>query len=342
MRILRWFPRRGETFFDAHLPTLGVVAMLALGLVVGGGLAVGSLDLLEDRYELRIVLADSGGLDPGDLVRVAGVDVGEVQAVEPDFARGVVVATLAVDRDVEVGDGATAKVTLNTLLGGNHVRLEDTTEGTPLASLPASERILDLDATSGSFTIIEALDVTTRAIQELDVDLLNRALQEVADATDGAGPVVSRLLADLDELSAVVLEREDDLVALVDDLELVGTTLTERDEQLVRLVEQTEVVLSRLETRRDELRAVLGDGTDVVEGLTAVLADNRTSLDTLLDDLHVVLEATEPRLDEVGQALARLPRATEGLIDAADNGSWLDIVLYSLQGLDGGVLGGGS
>src|SRR5690606_24625958 len=99
---------------------------------------------------------------------LAGVEVGEVTGVFPDFSMGQVVVTWEVDRGVDVGSLAEAKIALGSLLGGNYIKLSGPVEEPFMADLPVEQRRIPLERTSETVGVIEAFDAATRTIDELD------------------------------------------------------------------------------------------------------------------------------------------------------------------------------
>src|ERR1700712_5554105 len=62
----------------------GIVGILILVLVVGVGQSFASVPMLFAEPTYYGQFSDSGGINPGDKVRIAGVDVGDVQSLEID------------------------------------------------------------------------------------------------------------------------------------------------------------------------------------------------------------------------------------------------------------------
>src|SRR5690606_33844187 len=88
---------------DVNRRVVALISVTVLGAACALAFAVGELRLLERGYEMSGAFADTGGLKDGDDVRVAGVRVGRVLKVEPDFSQGHVVITWRVDAKVKLG-----------------------------------------------------------------------------------------------------------------------------------------------------------------------------------------------------------------------------------------------
>ncbi|MDT5314248.1 MAG: phospholipid/cholesterol/gamma-HCH transport system substrate-binding protein, partial [Mycobacterium sp.] len=60
----------------------GLVGIIILALVIGVGQSFASVPMIFAQPNYYAQFTDTGGLNPGDKVRIAGVDVGEVQSME--------------------------------------------------------------------------------------------------------------------------------------------------------------------------------------------------------------------------------------------------------------------
>jgi phospholipid/cholesterol/gamma-HCH transport system substrate-binding protein len=319
-----------RSFRDMNKVAVGVVSVGVIGAACAATFAVGTLGLLEDRYSMSGVFTETGGLRSGDPVRVAGVDVGEVTAVEPDFDAGNVVIRWEVGRAIDLGPETTAEIALGTLLGGEHLRLSGPVEAPYLAAGPADRRRIPIERTRVRVSVADALGDTTRTVQEIDVDAVNEVIGQFGDVASTTGDAIGPLLGHLEQVAAAVASREADVQRLVDSSRTVVGTLAERDQQLVALVEAASTLLDQIARRRDELATVLGDGSAAVVALTHVVADHRAALDAVLADLHVAIDAAGRQLEPLNESLAWMGPTFSGLSRAGMHGPWIDVVFEGL------------
>src|ERR1044072_6192937 len=101
-----------KSFRDRNKIVVGLISLAAIGTILVATFLVGSLGLLEGGYYMSGTFVDSGGLRTGNDVRVAGVRVGKVTEVRPDYGQGNVVVTWKVDTDVRLGRATRALCTL--------------------------------------------------------------------------------------------------------------------------------------------------------------------------------------------------------------------------------------
>lgn len=292
---------------DVNQLSLGIVSIVVLGCFVTLAFSLGTLDLFEDRYRLSAVFPDAGGMKTGNDVRVAGVPVGEVTGIEPDFETGQVIITFEVDSGVDLGPNTRAEIAAATLLGGYYLRLSGPVEEPYLESLPGDDprRRIPLERTSAPVSLIGALSDTTTQIQSIDIDAVNTVLRELAGATARNSEITPELIDSISTISSAVSAREDELRELVGNASDITEVLAQRDQEILALVDAATVLLDRLQERRDELATVLGSGSDAVVALTETIKAHRADIDALLDNAHVILDRIERNAGTINGSLGQ-------------------------------------
>lgn len=290
---------------DVDQVRLGVGAILVVGCTLAAMLGVGAFDLFAHRYELSAVFPDAGGVEPGNDVRVAGVSVGEVTGIHPDFATGQVIITFEVDDGTELGPETRAEVAAATLLGGYYLRLSGPVHEPYLEDVPHDDprRRIPLERTSTPVSLIGALGDTTSQVQRIDIDAVNEVLRDVAGATHRSADVLPSLLDSLSAVGSTVAAREGELRTLVGSASDLTEVLGERDAEILALVDAASVLLDTLQERRNELASILGEGSDAVVTLTDTIVDHRAQIDTLLTSAHTLLQGIERNTATINSSL---------------------------------------
>ncbi|MFD0856911.1 MlaD family protein, partial [Actinomadura adrarensis] len=99
---------------------LGGFALIAVSLLVA--LNLENIPLVNGQREYTAAFREANGLKPDEEVRIAGVKVGEVRAVDLDGDH--VKVTFRVNDDVRLGDQTRADIKIKTMLGAHYVALE--------------------------------------------------------------------------------------------------------------------------------------------------------------------------------------------------------------------------
>jgi phospholipid/cholesterol/gamma-HCH transport system substrate-binding protein len=316
-----------RSFADRSPIVLGALTLVAAVIAVVIAFAIGTLGILEDRYQMSGVFEESGGIRAGDKVRVAGLDVGEVTSVRPDFQEAQVVVTWEVDRGVDLGTDTSAEISLATLLGGRYLRLDGPVAEPFVADLPVEERQIPIERTRLPIGVQDALGRFTDAADAYDVDEIDQLLQNFADISADNADSFEPLVENITALASMLNARRGQIDALLDGTSEVTSALASKDQALLALIDQSGRLLDVVAQRRDQLRAVLGSGSQAVAELDRLVTANRDSLDTLLADFDVTADTLRARLPELNELLAYAGPAVQGLDEATRSGPWLDSIV---------------
>lgn len=299
--------RRSKSMRDRSPIVVGVVGLLVVVAAVVGAFAFGTVREVGGRYTLHAVFARTGGLAPRADVRVAGVSVGEVERIEPDFERGSILVTFSVDGDVDLGPDTTAEIAAATLLGGYYLRLDGPVAAPHLDDLAPEDarRTIPAERTTGPTSLNEALDETTGAVSGIDFAAANRLLGQIAGATNRNLDQIPALIDQFSAVATAIAARDAEIRRLASSADELTSTLAARDQELAALVDSAGRLVVELTIRRDELTAILADGSAAVNQGSALLATHREAIDQLLTDLGAITTQLGDELPQVNQALTQ-------------------------------------
>lgn len=251
---------------------VGLLTVVALVLAAVFILSVGGVGFSWQQYTLRTRFTDIAGLKTGAVVRVAGVEVGTVDAIE--FVGPEVEVTMRVQKDVQplITTESRASIGALSLLGAPVVDLTPSSRGDPV---PDGGMIPSRRPPGQLADVAEA---ATRGLEQ--------ATGLIADVRGGRG-TVGRLFTD----EALYREVE----------AFVGAA-----ENLVAAIDRGQGTLGRLvrdPTLHDSLRDTLGE----VASITGRLARGEGSLGQLLHDdgFAASLTATTRDLQAIADRLSR-------------------------------------
>ena len=141
------FERWGETILGA------VVAVVAIGFFAFAAAQAGQTGVSGRTYDLVARFQRVDGIGIGSDVRVSGVKVGVVRAVELDPDTYMARLTFALDRNVRVLDESTARISTDGILGGAYVAIEPAGMDAlpPGGEIPYTQGAVDLLTVLSSF-----------------------------------------------------------------------------------------------------------------------------------------------------------------------------------------------
>ncbi|TDD22219.1 MlaD family protein [Nonomuraea diastatica] len=327
-----------KSFRDRNKIAVGLVSVATLATLLVATFLVGNLGLLESGYHMSGIFVDSGGVRTGNDVRVAGVRVGKVTEVRPDYTRGHVVVTWKVDNDVRLGRSTRADIALSNLLGGRYVKLTGPVSPPYLDQLPEAQRRVPVTRTGVPTLINDAINDATRLVERLDTDAVDDLLTELGKIDTFKRGRVTRLLENVGDLSETISKSEPQLRRLLDNGTKIMKVIEKKDEQLARLVDAIEVMLAELRHRRAELRTLLGDGSDLVRSTTRLIDRHEKSLVQVLDDNAAITTKLGDSNKQLNSLLAWAGPTFSGLSTMGGQGPWLEAIATGLGPIDPEVL----
>ena len=135
---------------------VGVGIFVLIGIICVGYLTLrlGELELLQkDYYQLNARFRSVSGLKVGAQIEIAGVQVGQVDAIMLDNERMEALVSLKIKNDVQLGDDVIASVKTAGLIGDKFIKLSP----------------------GGSESMLKPGDVITETESALDIeDLISR------------------------------------------------------------------------------------------------------------------------------------------------------------------------
>jgi len=238
-------------------------------------------------------------------VRVHGLMVGQVGGVE--LRDGQVIATLSIDRDVDLREDASLVVRLKSILGEKYVDLDPGSATTPLGDRPITDVIIGADITklsSGSPDSYELYDDLGRA-EAFDM------LQEVADLTAEYTPQAKDLIVDTRSLMDRVHRAQPDMFRTLDEVGLL-LTLINSSPHMGTLIDRGRIVQRSLERLYDTARLDFARVDSAVKILNSLYEGNADNIELVLDRFrHVYYNAADAWF--LFKAGASVPVALYGL-----------------------------
>ncbi|ROO89750.1 phospholipid/cholesterol/gamma-HCH transport system substrate-binding protein [Actinocorallia herbida] len=315
-----------------------IVALVSLSLLIGCiGFAFlyGQVGLFQGGYHVTGVFTETGGLKEGDDVRLAGVKVGKVTAIDPDFDRGKVRITFRVESGIDLGPQTRADVQLANLLGGRYLKLTGPVQEPYLADLSETKREIPEDRTGTPYTVVAALNKTTGDLGRLDMKSITRILEETEKIDLPSRENLNRLLTNVSTLNAALNAKSPQFQQLIADANRLTGVLATKNDDLARLLEASQTLLETLTEHRDELASSLGNNARVVDTLADVVGKRGKELDDLLANLHTLTRRLEPRMADLNTDLALLGPTFQGLANAGSTGDGLAAMITGLGILQG-------
>ncbi len=285
----------------SRLARAGFIGVVTIVLIIAVGLQPERLLQWANAARYQAVFTEAGGLATGDDVRMSGLKVGSVSAVELD--RGKALVSFTVDSTTTLGSDTTAHIRTGTLLGKRILTLDS-------AGARAMHRndVIPVTRTSSPYSLTEAVSDLTTNTAGTDTQSINGALDTLADTIDQIAPQLGPTFDGLTRLSRTLNGRNDTLRDLLKSASTVTGVLADRSQQLNALILNANDLVGVLNDRREAVIGLLGSTSALSRELSGLVADNEEKLAPTLEKINSVTAMLEKNRDSIGKALPGLAK----------------------------------
>lgn len=313
------------------IAVIGLV-VIALGLLTA--FQAQNLPFIGGGTTYTADFSDVGGLALGDDVRIAGVKVGAVSAMQ--LAGNQVRVSLRVKPHTVLGPLTTADVKIKTLLGTEYVAL------TPAGNGPLRHTI-PLSRTTVPLTVPAAFQGLAQRVGQINTAQLAKAFDTIAATFKNAPPYVTSSLQGLSRLSATVYSRDQQLSQLLVRANNVTGVLSGRDSQVTQIITNGDLVLRLVEQQRQQIHDLFVNSAQLGSELSGLVAENRATLAPALSNVHAVLAILQKDQTQLGQFAHVLGPFVRVFTNTLAQGRWFDTFIVNLAAAPGGLqITGGS
>lgn len=304
-------------FRERNPVVIGAVSLVTLALAVMLALRADDLPVIGGGDTYHAMFTEAGGLKPGDEVRIAGVRVGKVDEIA--LAGDEVKVSFKVKDSAGLGTDTGAAIKVKTILGAMFVALEPAGSGRleEGATIPASR-------TSSPYDVVDAFEGLAETSQKIDTDRLARSLTTLADLTRNTPEEFRGALQGLSRLSANVAAKDEQLELLLTNLQRVSTVLDERDQDIVTLMRDSDVLFRALVARRQAVHDLLVSSERLATELTALVRQSRADLKPALAHLENVVAVLNKNEDNLDDSLRLMAPFYRVFANTLGTGPWFD------------------
>ncbi len=297
---------------------IGLIGMVVGALLLLAAFNIDNLPLIGGGDEHTAAFRDASGLAPGNEVRVAGVKVGKVTAVQlVHNASGAYVRVSFRTKGAELGSETGATIRIKTVLGQKYLALLPQGTGTLNHEIP-------LNRTASPFDVLEAVQGLAGTLDQIDTTQLAQAFTVLSQTFQDTPAAVKASLTGLSRLSQTVAQRDDQLRQLLSRAHGVTQVLADRDEEFQKLLADANLLLAEVHKRRDAIHNLLTATSALADQLSGLVADNRKSLEPALQKLRTVVGVLQKNRAQLEATLTNLAPFVDAFANVVGNGRWFD------------------
>jgi phospholipid/cholesterol/gamma-HCH transport system substrate-binding protein len=298
--------------------------MLGLGaVIVAAVLVAGGVILYRTSHQGKQVTAyftETIGVYPGSTVRVLGVPVGTVDAIQPQGTQ--VKVTMTVNSGVAVPAGAKAVVVAASVVSDRYIQLTPAYSGGPQL---ADNAVIPVSRTAVPVEVDQIYTSLTRFARALGPNALNKngALSELvktgAANLTGNGAYLHAMITQFGALSKALGDNSGNLFATITNLQVFTSMLKANDGQ-VRLAEQQLADVSGfLAADRQDLAAALNQLATALGEVQGFIANNRSLLKSNIAKLASITRILVDERASLTEAVNTIPLAVDNVVNAYDS-----------------------
>jgi phospholipid/cholesterol/gamma-HCH transport system substrate-binding protein len=316
-----------KAFRERNPYVIGVIGLVVLVGLVLTAFRLDAITALTGR-SYQAAFRDASGLAPDNEVRVAGVRVGKVTAV--DLARAAagpyVRVTFRLDDDgVRLGRDSGATIRIKTVLGQKYLALAPAGAGT----LPEDAQI-PLSRTASPFDVVQAVTGLADTLDRIDTGQLAESFRTLSRTFADTPAAVDSSLRGLSRLSDTIASRDAELRDLLARARTVTGVLATRDEEFRKLVTDGNALLAEVSRRRDAIHNLLVGTDQLATQLSGLVADNRARLAPALRQLRGVVATLQRNRANLEKTIERMGPFVAAFSNVVGNGRWFDSYVRGL------------
>jgi phospholipid/cholesterol/gamma-HCH transport system substrate-binding protein len=310
-------------FRERNPVVIGAISLAVIAALMLAAFKADSLPLVGGGTSYSAAFTEAGGLKANDEVRIAGVRVGKVDAVELEGSH--VRVHFKVDKGARFGTTTGAAIKVKTLLGAMYLGLEPAGSG----QLKKDAEI-PVDRTASPYDVVQAFSGLADTAEGLDKKELTTSLETLGALTENTPEEFRSALSGLSALSTNIAARDQQLGTLLRNTKRVATVLGDRRGDLITLMKQGDVLFRALAARRQSVHDLLVATSQLSVQLTGLVRDTRADLKPALDHLGNVVDVLNKNQDNLDSSLRLLEPFYRVFANTLGNGPWFDTYIQNI------------
>lgn len=271
------------------------------------------------------------GLKSGDIVKIAGVRVGQVTGLDVMPGNQIRV-NFKVAASEQITDHTNADVRYLDLLGNRYLDLTQASPGgTPM---PAGSTIPE-SRTAPALDLSTLLAGFQPLFQGLQPQQINQLATGIIQTLQGQGGTIPALLSETASLTNGLADRDHAIGEVMTNLNAVLGTLDSHDDQFKQAVIQLKGLVSGLAASGKPIATAAANISDMASTLSALFAQVRLPLAGMLSQVQTLATLLNKNSGKLNSTLNLLPKVYNTIDRIASHGSFFNFYLCSVQVLAG-------
>lgn len=266
------------------------------------------------------------GLKNGNMVRIAGVEVGKVQDIRIN-SDATVRVEFSADDSITLTEGTKAAIRYDNAFGGRYLSLEEGAAGTKKLSpgqtipLARTKPALDLDAVIGGFRPL---------FRALNPEQVNELSAQLIQAFQGQGPTIGSFLDQAAAVTNTLANRDLLISQVIDNLNVVFGSLGGQSDQLDNAVASLSELIHALAERKTDISNAVAYTNAAAGSMADLLSQAREPLQKVVHETDRAATIAAADRDYLDNLLNTLPDKYQAMIRQGIYGDFFSFYLCEI------------
>lgn len=293
---------------------LGAIAVGVIGALIGTMLLFKAIGFGYSTYTAEF--AQAGGLQTGNPVSLAGVNIGTVTSTE--LAGDRVLVRVSIRDDIKLRKDTKAAIKIGTILGSHYVEIRNAGDGR------LANRTIGLANTEVPYDLQAVLNDSATTFGDVDAKAIADSVGVLAKQMEGLPPIVPTAMENLQTLSSVIARRRDQLGTLLKSTDTVTTTLHRQQADIGNLVNQGQDLLGEFVSRRQSFHAMMQAVKELTDVLGRIVVRDRGAVDKFIKDVRAFTDMLGQHDDLFRSLLQVIAPAARGGVNSMGTGNSIE------------------
>lgn len=300
---------------------MGAMGIIVAAVVTGVGQSFTSIPMVFAQATYYGEFKDTGGLNKGDKVRIAGVNVGEVQGFTINGNHVVMKFSIGSNT---IGSKSRLAIRTDTILGKKVLEID-----------PQGSRVLQPNETlplgqnTSPYQIYDAFFDVTKAATGWDINTVKRSLNVLSQTVEQTYPHLSAALDGVAKFSDTLGKRDEQIQQLLADARKVASILGDRSKQIDRILANTQIVLAAFNERKSAIDGLLGNIAAVSAQLKGLIDDN-PNLHNVVEQLRTISDLLLKHKKDLVEWAPNVSYYASALAESVASGPYFKVALLNL------------
>ena len=273
---------------------------------------------------------DVTGLNAGDDVRMSGVRIGQISAIEVVDNR-LAEVTFEIEAGRRLPASVTATIKYRNLIGQRYVSLGIGAGGDPNAVLRPGE-VIPPERTRPALNLTVLFNGFKPLFEALDPAEVNQLAAQLIQVLQGEGGTIDSVLAHTASLTTTLAGKDQVIGQVIDNLNTVLETVNDRTAEVSGLIDQLQQLATGLAGQREPIGDAIGALGELTETTAGLLGEARPAVKEDIAALGALSKNLADHGDTVDKFLAGLPHKLRTINRVSSYGGWFNYYLCSASG----------